>query len=126
MRRHSRLFSNKSFERADALMGTLRQIAVAHGVTPSQIALAWAIREPCVVAIPGAATVAQMEANAEAADLDLAADEIAALDLTSAAYAGAAASYAARAPLFRRPSESGSSVPVVSNDETATPRTSQS
>jgi aryl-alcohol dehydrogenase-like predicted oxidoreductase len=91
MRRHSRLFSSGSFARAAALMQTLREIAVVHGATPSQIALAWTIREQCVVAIPGASTVAQLEANAAAADIDLLADEIAALDSTSAAYARAPA-----------------------------------
>ena len=61
--------------------------AAAHDATPAQVTLAWTIREPCVVAIPGAATVAQLEANAAAAELDLAAEEIAALDSAAAAYA---------------------------------------
>ena len=87
MRRHSRLFSSQSFSRADALLRTLRELAAAKGVAPAQIALAWTIRDPCVVAIPGASTVAQLEANAAAAEVELAADEIAALDSTSAAYA---------------------------------------
>ena len=91
LRRHSRLFSSQSFSRADALLRTLRELAVARGVTPAQIALAWTIRDPCVVAIPGASTVAQLEANAAAGELELAAEEIAALDSASAAYARAVA-----------------------------------
>jgi aryl-alcohol dehydrogenase-like predicted oxidoreductase len=87
LRRHSRLFRTESFARGDALLRTLREIAAANGVTPAQIALAWTIRDPCVVAIPGASSVMQLEANAAAAELELAADEIAALDSTSAAYA---------------------------------------
>jgi aryl-alcohol dehydrogenase-like predicted oxidoreductase len=35
------------------------------------VALAWVIRRPNVVAIPGASSVAQLEANAAAADLRL-------------------------------------------------------
>jgi aryl-alcohol dehydrogenase-like predicted oxidoreductase len=36
------------------------------------VALAWLIRRPNVVVIPGASSVSQLEANAAAADLDLA------------------------------------------------------
>jgi aryl-alcohol dehydrogenase-like predicted oxidoreductase len=72
-------------------MRTLREIAAAHGVTPAQIALAWTIRHACVVAIPGASSVAQVEANAAAADLELATDELAALDSSAAAYSVSAA-----------------------------------
>lgn len=86
MRRYSRLFSRRSFARADNLLRTLREIAAAHGVTPAQVALAWAVRESCVVAIPGASSVAQLEANAQAGDIELRAEEIAALDSTSAAF----------------------------------------
>jgi aryl-alcohol dehydrogenase-like predicted oxidoreductase len=41
--------------------------------------LAWAIRHPNVVAIPGASSVEQVESNAAAADLDLHDDEARAL-----------------------------------------------
>jgi aryl-alcohol dehydrogenase-like predicted oxidoreductase len=90
MRRRSRLFGRQSFARAGALMGTLRELAAAHSVTPAQIALAWTIRHSCVIAIPGASTVAQLEANAAAAELELATDELAALDSSSGAYSDAA------------------------------------
>jgi aryl-alcohol dehydrogenase-like predicted oxidoreductase len=53
----------------------LRETAAAHGATPAQVALAWLIRKPNVMAIPGASSVAQLEANAAAADLDLTDDE---------------------------------------------------
>ncbi|MDP9284305.1 MAG: aldo/keto reductase [Actinomycetota bacterium] len=90
MRRRSRLFGRESFARADALLRALREIAVAHDATPAQVALAWTIREPCVVAIPGASTVAQLEANAAAAELRLGAEDLNALDSASTAYAGLA------------------------------------
>jgi aryl-alcohol dehydrogenase-like predicted oxidoreductase len=79
VRRRSRLFRVESLERAAPLFALLRELADAHGATPAQVALAWAIRDPCVVAIPGASSVAQLEENAAAAELDLAAGEIAAL-----------------------------------------------
>ena len=51
--------------------------------TPSQVALAWVVSHPNVVAIPGASSVAQLESNVAAADLDLSADEIAELTAAS-------------------------------------------
>ena len=40
------------------------EVAAAHDVTPAQIALAWTVHHPHVVAIPGASSVAQVESNA--------------------------------------------------------------
>jgi aryl-alcohol dehydrogenase-like predicted oxidoreductase len=39
------------------------------------VALAWLIRNPVVVAIPGASTVAQLESNVAAADINLTDEE---------------------------------------------------
>jgi len=57
------------------LVAALRDIASKHGATPSQVALAWLIRKPNVVAIPGASSVKQVEENVAAADVDLTDDE---------------------------------------------------
>jgi aryl-alcohol dehydrogenase-like predicted oxidoreductase len=57
--------------RAMRVIETLRRIAASHGATPSQVALAWLIRHPNVVAIPGASSVEQLRRNVEAADLEL-------------------------------------------------------
>lgn len=65
------LFLPENLERATELLEALRAVAAAHGATPAQVALAWVIRRPNVVAIPGASSVTQLERNAEAADLDL-------------------------------------------------------
>ena len=46
-------------------------MADTHGATPAQIALAWVIRRPAVVAIPGASSVEQLESNVAAADIEL-------------------------------------------------------
>ncbi len=69
------LFLPDNLERAAPLIDALRQVAKAHDATPAQVALAWVIRRPNVVAIPGASSVAQLEANAAAADLELTDDE---------------------------------------------------
>jgi aryl-alcohol dehydrogenase-like predicted oxidoreductase len=68
----------------------LHEIADAHGATPAQVALAWVIRHPNTIAIPGARTVAQLEENAAAADVELADEEFARLSdaAAAAAFAG--------------------------------------
>ena len=66
----------ENLERAGALIDALRRVAAAHGATPAQVALAWLIRKPNVVAIPGASSVDQLRHNIEAADLDLTDDEV--------------------------------------------------
>ena len=58
----------------------LVKIAKARGLSPATIALAWVLRQPGVIAIPKAATLAHLEANAAAQDLALDAAELAALD----------------------------------------------
>jgi aryl-alcohol dehydrogenase-like predicted oxidoreductase len=65
------LFLPENLSRATELLDALRAVASAHGATPAQVALAWVIRRPNVVAIPGASSVAQLERNAEAGDLEL-------------------------------------------------------
>jgi len=65
------LFLPENLERAGLLLSALRDIAKTHDATPAQVALAWLIRRPNVIAIPGASSVAQLEANVAAADLDL-------------------------------------------------------
>lgn len=74
-RRLNPLFIPENLDRAEDLLQALREIASGHGATPAQVALAWLIRRPNVVAIPGASSVKQLEANAAAADLDLSEEE---------------------------------------------------
>lgn len=69
------LFLPENLERAERLIATLRAVARNHDATPAQVALAWVIRRPNVVAIPGASSVEQLERNAEAADLEISDDE---------------------------------------------------
>jgi aryl-alcohol dehydrogenase-like predicted oxidoreductase len=69
------LFLPANLEQAGGLLTALREIAKSHGATPAQVALAWVIRRPNVVAIPGASSVEQLERNCEAADLELSDDD---------------------------------------------------
>jgi aryl-alcohol dehydrogenase-like predicted oxidoreductase len=75
-RLNNSLFLPDNLERARPLIDALREIASAHGATPAQVALAWVVHHDNVVAIPGASSVAQLEANAAAADLELSAAEL--------------------------------------------------
>jgi aryl-alcohol dehydrogenase-like predicted oxidoreductase len=75
MRAHSLAFLPENLDRARFLISTLTDIAKSHDATAAQVALAWVVSHPNVVAIPGASTVAQLKRNAEAADLELTADD---------------------------------------------------
>ena len=67
-------FSPQNLDPAEDLLGALRDVA-RHQATPAQVALAWLIRRPHVVVIPGASSVAQLESNVAAADLELTDDD---------------------------------------------------
>ncbi len=69
------MFLAENIERAQPLFAALKEIAVSHSATPAQVALAWVLRRKNVVAIPGASSVAQLESNAAAADLELTDDD---------------------------------------------------
>ncbi|BCJ90231.1 aldo/keto reductase [Terrihabitans soli] len=60
--------------------GPLGDIAKKHGVGPFQIALAWAMRNPGVIAIPKASNPDHVKANRAAADVVLDASDLAAMD----------------------------------------------
>ncbi|HEX4493135.1 MAG TPA: aldo/keto reductase [Acidimicrobiia bacterium] len=85
-RLNNALFLPENLERARPLIDALREIAARHGATPAQVALAWVVWHDHVVAIPGASSVEQLEANAAAADLTLAPDEIGRLTEASDAF----------------------------------------
>jgi pyridoxine 4-dehydrogenase len=62
--------------------GALASVARAHGSTPGQVALAWAMRRGAVP-IPGTASVAHLEENAGALGVELTDEEIDALERDS-------------------------------------------
>jgi aryl-alcohol dehydrogenase-like predicted oxidoreductase len=86
VRSTSPAFHPKNLRLAAPMVDVLRQVAEAHAATPSQVALAWLIRRPNVVVIPGASSVAQVEVNAAAADIELSDAEDAALVAASDAF----------------------------------------
>ena len=83
LRTTSPMFLPENLDRAAELIATLREVADAHSATPAQVALAWVIHRPEVVAIPGASSVGQVESNVAAADIDLTEDEYQALSAAS-------------------------------------------
>lgn len=62
------------------LVDALATVAAARGVTPGQLAVAWARSKPGVVPLIGPRTRAQLDDLLAAATIDLAADEVAALE----------------------------------------------
>jgi aryl-alcohol dehydrogenase-like predicted oxidoreductase len=64
-----------NLRRLNVLLEQLRAIAARHGAAPAAIALAWAIGPGPVVAIPGASSIGQLEANVAAAGIVLREDE---------------------------------------------------
>lgn len=69
------LYSSDYLGRTAELVGTLGEVARVHDATMAQVALAYVLRHPNVIAVPGVATADQLAENAEAADLELKEDE---------------------------------------------------
>jgi len=64
-------FGTENLRRIEPLLQLLRDVAKDVDAKPAQVALAWLISYPGVVAIPGASSVEQLEFNVAAADIDL-------------------------------------------------------
>jgi aryl-alcohol dehydrogenase-like predicted oxidoreductase len=79
-------FLVENLRKSMPLLAVLREVADAHATTSAQIALAWVLRRPNVVVIPGASSVSQAESNAAAADIVLTEGETDALTAASDAY----------------------------------------
>ena len=59
----------------------IARVAAKHGATPSQVALAWLLhRDERILLIPGTSSVAHLEENLAAADVELDADDLTALE----------------------------------------------
>ncbi|HEY0317775.1 MAG TPA: aldo/keto reductase [Solirubrobacterales bacterium] len=59
--------------------GAAAEIAERHGATPAQVALAWLLRTPAALPIPGTSSVAHLEENLAAAALQLNDEEMTSL-----------------------------------------------
>ena len=68
------------------LLGVLRDVAAEVDAKPAQVALAWLVSLPGVVAIPGASSVEQLEFNVAAADIELSDDQRDALTAAARAF----------------------------------------
>ncbi len=80
-RRQSPRFAGENFAKNLDVVRKVEQLAAARGVTPAQLALAWALaRSPRVVTIPGTRSAARLDENAAAADVQLDARELAEID----------------------------------------------
>ena len=58
----------------------LAEVAQRRGVTPAQVAIAWALRAPGMIVIPKASDPEHVRANAAAGEIQLSPDDLAAID----------------------------------------------
>jgi pyridoxine 4-dehydrogenase len=66
---------------APKIQKRIETIAARHGATPMQVALAWLLRRsPAMLVIPGTSSVAHLEENVRAAEMELAGDDITAME----------------------------------------------
>ncbi|MCP3013760.1 aldo/keto reductase [Nocardiopsis dassonvillei] len=93
-RRGKPRFSGENAVRNQDLLAIVRRVAVAHGATPGQVALAWVHAQAerwglPVVPIPGTKRRERLEENVGGADLVLSPEDLAELDTIADATAGA-------------------------------------
>src|SRR6185295_13290397 len=80
-RRRNPRFQGENFDRNLELVDRVRELAGEKGTTPSQLALAWVLRQgDDIVPIPGTKRVAYLEENAGAASVELSDDELARIE----------------------------------------------
>lgn len=76
-RRNNPRFQGDNFRRNLDLVSQVRELARAKACTPAQLALAWLLsRGPDVIPIPGSTRAERVEENAAAVTVELAADEL--------------------------------------------------
>ena len=94
-RRFSPRFAGENFAKNLAVVDRVNALAGEIGVTPSQLALAWALeRGEDIFPIPGTKRVAYLEENAAAADLRLSPEQLARLEEVAPKGAAAGDRYA--------------------------------
>lgn len=86
LRRVDILFSSENLRRAKKILDVLREIAERRGKSISQVALNWLIKEPSVIAIPGAKKPAHVVMNAGATGWRLTDEEIKRIDEVSRSF----------------------------------------
>jgi aryl-alcohol dehydrogenase-like predicted oxidoreductase len=74
-------FTGANFDRNLELVERVRELAAGKGATPSQLAIAWVLAQGSdVVPIPGTKRRSYLEENAGALDVELTADDLAAIE----------------------------------------------
>lgn len=79
-RRFSPRFSDENIAANLRVVDKVRELADVKGVTPTQLALAWVLAQDGVVAIPGTKRRTYLEENVAAADVELTAADLSALE----------------------------------------------
>ena len=89
-------FQGENFARNLALAARVTELAAARDVTPAQLAIAWVLAQgEDIVAIPGTKRRRYLEQNAAAAGLQLAPEDLAALEVAVPAGGAAGERYPA-------------------------------
>ena len=83
VRKTNPIFERKNLSRMKGLLLAMSKIATRNRCTMSQVALAWLMKDPDVVPIPGAKTADQAEENAGAVGVELSVDDLDSLDRES-------------------------------------------
>ncbi len=73
-------FSREGLRAVQPVLKALDEAARAHGKTMAQASLAWLLKDPNVVVIPGAKNLRQLEENVGGADWQLTDDELASIE----------------------------------------------
>ena len=94
-RRSSPRFQGENFTKNLEVLDQVVAIAERKGVTSSQLALAWVLAQGTdIVPIPGTRRIANLQENVAAVDIDLSADDLAAIDQVTPAGVAAGERYA--------------------------------
>lgn len=74
-------YTEEGYAKGKALLDDLATLAQTHQATLGQISLAWILaKKPYMIPIPGSRKLARLEENIHAADIELTAEEVAAID----------------------------------------------
>jgi aryl-alcohol dehydrogenase-like predicted oxidoreductase len=93
-RAHLPRFKGDNLTNNQRLAANLKEVAASKGITPVQLAIAWALaKQPFIIPVVGARTRAQLTESLGALEVNLTADEIAALEAAVPAEAVAGTRY---------------------------------
>jgi len=88
-RKHSPEFREPNLSKNLKLVERMKKVAVRYGRTPGEVAIAWTLRLPAITgAIVGARNARQAEGVMGAGELELTPQDVAEIEVTTAAHAG--------------------------------------